>query len=229
MPFYAQHFGAVEVNSSFYRLPSPSTLQDWRHAVPDGFRFALKANRYLTQTKRLRDGAEPIARMMAALRHLGPALGPILYQLPPSLGRDDGLLADFLALLPNDTIHVFEFRHASWYTDAVFAMLAAHEASLCVHDMPGASTPRIATGKVAYLRFHGPAGGYRGRYPAQTLHDAALWLEDQAHLERSAWAFFNNDIGGDAVRDALRLRRLIAESPTLLPGEAAAPASEKKL
>ncbi|MBW8836229.1 MAG: DUF72 domain-containing protein, partial [Burkholderia sp.] len=129
-----------------YRLPRAETFDTWRAQAPPGFDYAVKANRYLTQAKKLRDCAEPVARMMAPVRHLGPTLGPILYQLPPNLRINLPRLEDFLSLLPRDLIHVFEFRERSWYVPETLALLERHGASFCAHDMPGSASERLAVG-----------------------------------------------------------------------------------
>lgn len=166
---YAAAFDTVEINNSFYRLPSPETFAGWREQAPPGFHYAVKANRFLTQAKKLKDYAEPLARMMRSVEALGPALGPVLYQLPPRFAINLERLEGFLAILPRDVANVFEFREPSWYSDAVFALLERYGASLCVHDMPGSAGPLIAVGPIAYVRFHGTDGKYVGRYG-----DAAL-------------------------------------------------------
>src|SRR5690606_11301428 len=153
--YYAGEFDTVEINNSFYRLPKAETFDAWRKQAPAGFCYAVKANRFITQAKKLKDCEEPLARMMAPFRHLGDALGPILYQLPPRFRVNLERLESFLKLLPRDVTNVFEFREPSWYTDDVLALLDRHGASFCAHDMPGSASPRVAVGPVAYVRFHG--------------------------------------------------------------------------
>ena len=143
--FYAEHFDTVEINNSFYRLPSADTFAKWREQAPPGFRYAVKANRFLTQAKKLKDCAEPVARMMAPVRALGETLGPTLYQLPPRFRVNLPRLEEFLSLLPKDVVHVFEFRDPSWLTDETLALLERYGASFCAHDMPGLATPRWAS------------------------------------------------------------------------------------
>jgi len=207
--FYARHFDTVEINNSFYRLPSPETVDKWRARAPPGFCYAVKANRYLTQTKRLKDCAEPMARMMASFSHFPPTLGPILYQLPPNLPLDLARLETFLHLLPPEPVHIFEFRHPSWYCDAVYALLERHNAGFCVHDMPGSASPRLALGPAAYVRFHGTSGKYRGRYGDGSLRDWAGWMQAQAKEGRPVWAYFNNDYDAQAIDDATRLKAMV--------------------
>lgn len=206
--FYAEHFDTVEINNSFYRLPKPETVDAWRDQAPPGFCYAAKANRYLTQALKLKNGGEPMERMMASFRHFGAALGPILYQLPPNLTLNLDRLASFLALQPRGIVPVFEFRHPSWYVDGVYQLLDRHGAGFCVHDMPGSASPRLATGRAAYVRFHGAEGKYRGRYPEKQLLDWAAWMTGQASEGRTVWAYFNNDAEAHAIADALALKTM---------------------
>jgi uncharacterized protein YecE (DUF72 family) len=210
--FYAEHFDTVEINNSFYRLPKAETFDTWRVQAPPGFAYAVKANRFLTQAKKLKDCEEPLERMMSPFRHLQPALGPILYQLPPRFRLNLERLERFLELIPRDITNVFEFRDKSWFVDDVFTLLDRHGASFCAHDMPGLETPRLASGSVAYVRFHGGEGKYWGRYSDERLLDWADWMFDQARQSRSVWAYFNNDIDAHAVQDALTLKAMIAQS-----------------
>jgi uncharacterized protein YecE (DUF72 family) len=210
--FYAAHFDTVEINNSFYRLPSGETFAKWRDQAPVGFCYSVKANRFLTQAKKLKDCEEPLERMMAPLRALAPRLGPVLYQLPPRFRINLERLADFLALAPKDVTNIFEFRDESWYAPETFALLDRHGAALCIHDMPGSASERIAAGPAAYVRFHGAAGKYWGRYPDGQLQDWADWMVGQAKSGRPVWAYFNNDIDAHAIHDALTLRAMVAQA-----------------
>ena len=179
---------------------------------PPGFCYAVKANRFLTQAKKLKDCEEPLERMMAPFRALGDRLGPILYQLPPRFRVNLERLEEFLTLLPKDVANVFEFRETSWYTEEVFALLDRHGASFCVHDMPGSASERRAVGPVAYVRFHGCGGKYWGRYPDEALLGWADWIVEQARNGRPVWCYFNNDIDGHAIRDAQTLKAMVAQA-----------------
>lgn len=209
---YALTFDTVEINNSFYRLPPADTFAKWRDQAPPGFIYAVKANRFITQAKKLKDCAEPIARMMEPIRQLGHTLGPILYQLPPRFRINLERLEDFLSLLPRDLTHVFEFRDKSWLTDATFHLLDQHSASFCVHDMPGSATPRLTAGPIAYIRFHGGEGKYWGRYSDHRLLGWTDWIVEQAKAGRGVWAYFNNDIDGHAVQDALTLKSMVGQA-----------------
>jgi uncharacterized protein YecE (DUF72 family) len=210
--WYAETFDTVEINNSFYRLPPPATFEAWRKQAPPGFCYAVKANRFLTQAKKLKDCEEPMQRMMASVDALRPALGPLLFQLPPKFAVNLGRLESFLKLLPSDTACVFEFREPSWYCDPVFALLDRYGAGLVVHDMPGSASPRIAIGPIAYVRFHGTTGKYVGRYADEALSDWAGWIAAQARDGRPVWAYFNNDIHGHAIEDAQTLRAMVRQA-----------------
>jgi len=209
--FYAGHFDTVEINNSFYRLPPPETFGKWRDQAPPGFCYAVKANRYITQAKKLLDCEEPLERMMSAARHLGDRLGPMLFQLPPSLGINLERLENFLRILPSDVTSVFEFRNSSWYIGATYELLERYGAAFCSHDMKGSATERIAVGPVAYVRFHGGVGKYWGRYPDEQLMGWADWMIEQARGGRPVWAYFNNDIHGHAIDDAQSLKSMIGQ------------------
>lgn len=210
--FYAEHFDTVEINNSFYRLPKAETFDKWREQAPPGFCYAVKANRFLTQAKKLKDCAEPLQRMMTPFRHLGPTLGPILYQLPPRFRINLDRLEEFLALAPKDVTNVFEFREKSWHVPETFALLDRYGASLCVHDMPGSAPERLAVGPVAYVRFHGGEGKYWGRYSDEGLLDWTDWMVDQTKAGRPVWAYFNNDLEAHAIHDAMTLKAMVAQA-----------------
>lgn len=209
---YASAFDTVELNTSFYHLPRPETFDKWRDQAPAGFRYTVKASRFITHMKKLRDCAEPLDTLLSRARRLGPALGPTLYQLPPKWAFDRERLLAFLALLPRDLVHVLEFREPSWMEDVVLDLLAAHGVAYCAHDMKGMKAPRRAVGPIAYARFHGGTGKYRGRYPEGVLLGWADWLVAEAQAGREGWAYFNNDIGGAAIEDALTLRAMVAQA-----------------
>ena len=206
---YAVLFDTVEINNSFYRLPTAETFEKWRDQAPEGFCYAVKANRFITQAKKLKDAAEPMKRFLTPTRKLQKTLGPILYQLPPRFRINLERLEDFLKLCPRDLTHVFEFREPSWLTDDMLALLDRDGASFCIHDMPGSATPRWTAGKAAYVRFHGGEGKYWGRYADEGLRSWADWIVEQADAGRTVWAYFNNDIDAHAIKDALTLKAMV--------------------
>ena len=209
---YALHFDTVEINNSFYRLPKAEAFEKWRDQAPPGFCYAVKANRFLTQAKKLKECDEPLERFLTPTRKLGRTLGPILYQLPPRFRINFERLETFLKLLPPDLTHVFEFREKSWYTPETLDLLDRHGAGFCVHDMPGSASERRATGKTAYVRFHGTEGKYRGRYSDDALLSWTDWIVEQARSGRPVWCYFNNDIGADAIQDALTLKAMVRQA-----------------
>jgi uncharacterized protein YecE (DUF72 family) len=208
---YAQHFDTVEINNSFYRLPAASVFDAWREQAPPGFCYAVKANRFITQAKKLHDCAEPVARMMTPTRHLESKLGPILFQLPPGFAINLDRLEAFARLLPPGHLYAFEFRHPSWHIDATAQLLDRMGMGVVAHDFPGRSSPRWAAGPLAYVRFHGAAGKYYGRYSDASLLGWSDWLGVEARSGRSVWVYFNNDIDGAAIHDALTLKAMVGQ------------------
>jgi len=207
---YAQVFDTVELNATFYRLPSASMVDGWRDRTPRGFLFACKGSRYLTHMKRLKDPGPGLDRYFEVVLRLGAKLGPILWQLPPRMNRPDlPRLDDFLARVPRQLRHAVEFRNAAWYTDEVCEVLDRHGAAFCEHDLLDRSSP-AHTGGWRYVRFHGATGKYRGRYGRTALRK---WARDLKAYGRDAYVYFNNDTHGHAVRDALDLSELLDQLP----------------
>jgi len=209
---YAGVFETVELNTSFYRLPAADTFAKWRDQAPAGFRYAVKAPRFITHMKKLRDCAEPVAEFVSRARHLGHTLGPLLYQLPPRLLFHRERLLPFLDLLPADLQHVFEFRERSWMEPPVLALLDERGIAFCAHDMPGLATEPWVSGPLAYVRFHGAEGKYWGRYPDDRLLRWTDWAVAEAEAGRDVWCYFNNDIHAHAIEDALTLRSMVGQA-----------------
>ncbi|MDQ3879877.1 MAG: DUF72 domain-containing protein [Chloroflexota bacterium] len=208
---YARTFDTVEVNNSFYRLPPRTVFVAWRRRSPDGFSFAVKASRYLTHVKRLKDPTEPIDRLWQSATGLEHKLGPMLYQLPPRWHRDVGRLEAFLAAVPRGPLQAVEFRDPSWYADETYEVLERHAVAMCVHDMSGSASPLRFVGPFVYVRFHGSGARYGGRYPDRVLDEWADRLGRERETDRDVFAYFNNDVGGHAPRDAVRLRSRLVD------------------
>lgn len=206
--FYAGRFDTVELNNPFYRLPEAETFETWGERVPAVFRYAVKASRYLTHLKRLRDPDEPLARFWSRAKRLGPRLGPVLYQLPPRWRPNHERLRAFLDAVPQ-AAQAIEFRDSRWYRDPTFELLTEAGVSLCLHDMPGSETMPRPVGPFVYVRFHGAGSRYGGRYPGQRLRAWADRIVDWSDRGLPVWAYFNNDIGGHAPVDADRLREMV--------------------
>ena len=210
--YYAARFDTVEVNNSFYRLPEAATFASWARRAPADFVFAVKASRFLTHMKKLKDPEEPIERLFSRMRALEPHLGPVLYQLPPGWTVDVDRFARFVDVLPRGVRHVVEFRDPSWYDPAICRLMEAHGVALCLHDMPGSATGKRGTCPFIYVRFHGAGAKYGGGYSDARLRGWAEWLNARRDEGRDVYAYFNNDIGGHAPRDAVTLRRVLEET-----------------
>jgi uncharacterized protein YecE (DUF72 family) len=206
---YAGLFDTLEVNATFYRLPTPESVERWRETVPPGFTFAVKGSRYLTHLKRLLDADEGLRRFFRPISRFGPKLGPVLWQLPPHMKPDPERLDRFLGRLPPGR-HAVEFRDPDWYSLETCAVLARHGAALCEHDLVARDPPRL-TGGFRYVRFHGTTGRYAGRYGAAALRRHARDYLASAARGEDVFVYFNNDLGGHAVRDALDLLALVGD------------------
>jgi uncharacterized protein YecE (DUF72 family) len=205
LEFYSRHFTTVELNNSFYRLPSEEAFANWRDSSPANFTFAVKVSRFITHIKRLKNSEEPVDTFLGRAKILKQKLGPLLYQLPPNMHRNDDRLESFLSILPPKLKHVIEFRHQSWLDDGVFEILRWHNAGLCVFDMPGLSCPLVATADFAYIRFHGSTGLYSSSYSDEELADWARRLGSLAPEVKEVYIYFNNDAEAFAVRNAVTL------------------------
>lgn len=210
LEFYAERFDTVELNATFYRLPTADTFERWAERVPAHVRFAVKASRYLTHIRRLREPAEPIDRLWSRASRLGERLGPVLYQLPPRWRPNPERLDAFLSAVPRTHPQAIEIRDARWYRPDVLGLLERGGVALCLHDMPGSVAAPRPVGPFVYLRFHGAGQRYGGRYPGQRLRVWADRIAEWTAAGLPVWGYFNNDIGGHAIRDAVRLREMAA-------------------
>lgn len=207
--YYAQHFDTVEVNNTFYHLPKEQTLKNWHSQAGENFLYTVKANRYITHIKRLKDTSDALKRFFDAVALLKKNLGPVLYQLPPSLHKDLDRLGAFIKLLGKRPPAIFEFRHKSWYEDDTFELLEKHRVAFCIHDLADLATPRTITAETIYIRFHGTTGRYSGNYTDKMLAGWAEWIQQNAKFVKTVYAYFNNDISGYAVKNAKTLRALL--------------------
>jgi len=179
LEFYASHFTTVELNNSFYRLPSEAAFTTWYNSSPTNFIFAVKVSRFITHIKRLKNSEEAVENFITRAKILKEKLGPLLYQLPPNMHRNDVVLASFLSNLPQGMKHVIEFRHQSWLEEEVFEILRKYNTGLCIFDMPSFTCPLVATADFAYIRFHGSSGLYSSCYSDEEL---ANWAKGLASL-----------------------------------------------
>lgn len=210
--YYASRFRAVEINNSFYQFPKPETVAAWRRAAPEGFVFAVKANRFITHMKKLKEPEDACARFLEIVGGFGEKLGPVLFQLPPRWRYDGGRLRDFLDALPDGARYVFEFRDGRWVNDHCLTLLADRGAALCVSDLAeaGAPAPRMAaTADFAYFRLHGPDAAYQGLYGREGLAPFAAAIEAERAAGRDVYCFFDNDQDANAPADAGTLAAML--------------------
>jgi uncharacterized protein YecE (DUF72 family) len=203
LAYYAERFSTVEVNNTFYRMPTVKAVEGWAAAVPARFTFVLKAPQRITHFARLRDVDDAVRFFCDTARLLGPTLGPLLFQLPPSFNVDAGRLADLLALLPPEVRAAFEFRNPTWFTDEVYTRLAARNAALCIADNDDGATPAVATADWGYLRLR--ATGYAD-------DDLRGWLATIRRVgERwhDAFVFFKHEEAGTGPALGARLAGLL--------------------
>lgn len=222
LEYYARHFQSVEVNNTFYRLPPAATFEHWRDRTPEGFLVAVKASRYLTHLKRLKDARPSLTLLFSRVAALGSRTGPILFQLPPHLPRDLARLEAFVDDLAATTgvledagcpaRFVVEFRDRSWYVDGVFERCDRAGVAVCLHDMAGSAVTAPVVGPFVYIRFHGPDGRYHGSYAPHVIREWAARMRAWSVDGRDVFAYFNNDPGGAAVRDARALRVSVGQS-----------------
>jgi uncharacterized protein YecE (DUF72 family) len=203
LPYYASRFQTVEINYTFYRMPTAALVSGWARQVPEGFRFTLKAPRRITHDRRLRDVGDLVRGFCAAAAELGPKLGALLFQLPPTFKQDLAVFDAFLDTLPPKLTAAFEFRHESWHDEAVFERLRARNFALCVADSETRSTPLVPTADYAYLRLRDE--GYQDA-------DIDRWTETAQQLAepgRDVFVYFKHeDAGKGAIFGQAMLQRL---------------------
>ncbi len=203
---YATQFNTVEINASFYRLQSPQTFQKWCEQTPDDFRFSLKANRYLTHTKRLNDPLDSVLIEKEHAGYLQPKLACVLWQLPKNQAKDMLKLQHFVAALTHwqEVNHAIEFRHASWFDDETEKLLSSHNAVPCVSDAADWPMWLTISSNLLYIRLHGHTHTYSSNYTTPQLKK---WAE-RIKYHKNAWIYFDNDAECAAVENAIELQKL---------------------
>ena len=208
LEYYASRFRTVELNNSFYRLPTEDAFRAWRDAVPGDFVFAVKASRYLTHYRRLRDPEEPVERLLGAIAGLGDKTGPVLLQLPPDLRADPEALERVIDAFAKRVRLACEFRHDSWHTDDVYGLLRDRDVALCLTDRRNRHGPVARTASWGFLRMHEGTAEPRPHYGTRALQS---WVDRIASLwgpNAECFVYFNNDHRACAVRDAASFVRL---------------------
>jgi uncharacterized protein YecE (DUF72 family) len=207
--YAADRFPTVEINNTFHQLPSRGSLAAWRDAVPPGFVFSVKASRYITHTKKLKDPEKTLPPFFDAVKVLKDKLGPVLFQLPPKWRFNPDRLYDFLEALPSGLRYAFEFRDPSWFDPRAIEALTETGAAFCMYELAGTVSPKHVTADFVYVRLHGPDGAYRGRYGRKGLAGWAGALHAWADRGWKIFCYFDNDEAGFAPLDALDLKAML--------------------
>jgi uncharacterized protein YecE (DUF72 family) len=210
LEYYVEHFDTVELNATFYRLPKPKTFEAWKTRTSEHFIWALKASKYITHTKRLKAPEEPLGRFYAAASELKEKLGPILFQLPPSLSFDEKEFESFCQSLNPHLRHTLEVRHPSWITDRLFSVLERYNIAFCIADTAGRYPYyEVATANFVYVRLHGSKKLYASDYSEVELQ---TWAQKIEAWGKDTYLYFDNDFGGYAVKNAKRLKGILSLS-----------------
>jgi len=219
LAYYYSRFDTVEINNSFYMLPKPETLAAWRDATPKNFEFAIKASRFLTHNKKLKEPENALNNFLPRAETLGRKLGPILFQLPPKWRINGERLSALLDAVPKYHRYTFEFREPSWHVPEIYDLLGRHNAAFCIYELAGFHSPIEITADWTYIRLHGPLGKYQGSYSTKTLRAWADRIVNWSKQFKSIYVYFDNDQAGYAAANARTLKQLVAE--TLAKREAA--------
>jgi uncharacterized protein YecE (DUF72 family) len=208
LSFYAQHFHTVEINNSFYRLPEKDTLKSWGGAVPAGFVFSVKASRFITHMKKLKDPRNSLSFFLERVEVLEDKLGPVLFQLPPRWRFDADRFRCFLEALPSGHRYAVELRDRSWQNPVACEMMKRHGVAFCVYDLAGYRSPEEITADFVYVRLHGPGVAYCGKYGSPALSRWAGLFSGWTGGGRDVYCYFDNDEAGYAVENALSLKAM---------------------
>lgn len=207
--YYLTFFDTVEINNSFYRLPSREIFLKWKTETPSAFQFSIKASRYITHMKKLKDTEQGLDTFLSNAQALDDKLSTVLFQLPPTWKVNQERLHDFLKTLPKDVRFVFEFRNPSWYTIEVYSLLRAYNCAFCIYDLAGHQSPMELTANFAYVRLHGPGEKYQGSYSDAALRTWATRILQWQDQGKDVYAYFDNDQEAFAVFNALTLKDLL--------------------
>ena len=210
LEYYSQQFDTVELNNSFYRLPTETAFDNWRESTPASFVFAVKASRFLTHQKKLKDPEPALQNFLPRASRLSTKLGPLLFQLPPRWQVNPGRLEGLLEALPRDLRCTFEFRDLSWIQPEISKLLARFGAAFCIYELAGYHSPLTVTSEFAYVRLHGPGlGKYQESYSTDRLRRWSKQIEAWAKELAAIYIYFDNDQAGYAARNALELKQLV--------------------
>ena len=206
---YIQHFNTVEINNSFYKLPTPKTFTGWKQAAPARFIFSVKASRFITHMKKLKADRASIRKFFSSAGKLEEKLGPILFQLPPGWKINADRLDEFLRRLPAGHRYTFEFRNHTWYQEAVYTLLRQNNCAFCIYHLERHLSPLEVTADFVYVRLHGPGNKYQGSYTKRTLKKWADHCLEWQQEKKDVYVYFDNDQAGYAAFNALQLLQMI--------------------
>lgn len=223
--YYSEHFDTVEINNSFYRLPPRAVFVDWRAQAPGGFLYTVKASRYITHVKKLKDPAEGLGNFYGNLEGMGEGCACVLFQLPPRFHANLQRLREFLELVPARYRVVMEFRDETWLVPETYDILADHGAALCAADSPFYPAPDRKTADFDFFRMHGGKHKIRPNYSQRELASLASKIDGRLEEGRDVFAYFNNDYAGYALKNATRLKELLSR---WLPDGSIVPLKERR-
>jgi len=215
LAYYLRSFDTVELNNSFYKLPSDEAFETWRNATPPGFLFAVKGSRFITHNKKLKDPENALENLLPRAEKLGNKLGPILFQLPPKWRCNPERLEEFLRVLPAKHKYAFECREPSWHCEEVLRILRRYNAAYCIYELAGFSTQNEITADWSYIRLHGPGGKYQGSYSDESLGRWAAEILSWKDQLQAVYLYFDNDQAGYAAANAQKLKQLIREQASV--------------
>jgi uncharacterized protein YecE (DUF72 family) len=216
--FYLEHFDTVELNNTFYKLPTFEAMVSWRDNTPTNFLFAVKGSRFITHNLKLSRPENAINNILPRAEMLGPKLGPILWQLPPKWRVNKDRLEEFLETLPRYHPYAFEFREPSWLTAEIYELLERYKAAFCIYELAGFQSPVLMTADFVYIRLHGPGERkYQGSYEKGVLRKWARQIENWYDVGKSVYVYFDNDQAGFAAHNALVLRKLLSATQNRVP------------
>jgi uncharacterized protein YecE (DUF72 family) len=218
LKYYLEHFDTVELNNTFYRLPTFDAMNAWRENTPENFVFAVKGSRFITHNLKLSRPENAIQNILPRAETLGKKLGPILWQLPPKWRVNAARLEEFLQALPPYHRYVFEFREPSWLNAEIYELLERYNAAFCIYEIAGFQSPLLTTTDVVYVRLHGPGEKkYQGSYERSTLRRWARQIENWYDLGKSVYVYFDNDEGGYAPHNAIVLKKMLSAPRLRVP------------
>ena len=209
LSFYTRYFDTVEMNNTFYHTPRDTSIEKWMSETSQNFVFSIKASRFITHIKRLKDVEDSLELFLQKAELFGDKLGAILFQLPPSLRADVSLLRDFLLLLPKEKHFTIEFRHKSWLSDEVFTLLSDYNIAFCISDTPRYPYAEVVTADFSYIRLHGHEVLYASSYSDEQLNHYAKFIKKWNKKGIEFFVYFDNDFYGYAVKNALKLKEIL--------------------